>query len=312
MNKKVSVIMSVYNEREDWLRKSIESILNQTYTNIEFIIIQDKPENSKLEHIILEYANQDERILFYKNNTNLGLVASLNRALEYTTGDYIARMDADDISMSERIEIQVADIEKGQFDLVATSMKFIDDEGRVIGYSGCYGTTVKKCIESLKIRNVLPHPTWLFKKEMLSAIGNYHNVQTAEDYEWLCRAACLGYKMHCIDKVLFNYRIRNNGVCVGKAYQQYVVSEIVKHEYVYALKRGQEFEYGRIINKLAGVDFSAKNDRFDSSSQTYKEGCAELKGGNKISGIAKILQAFFVCPAHMKHFVETIKLREVN
>lgn len=312
MSKKVSVIMSVYNEREDWLKKAIESILFQTYRDIEFIVILDNPENHRLEDIILKYAKDDDRIRFFKNDINVGLVESLNKALIYVTGDYIARMDADDISVSNRIEIQVENIEKTGADLVATAMMFIDEEDKPIGYSGCYGKTSKACKESLSIRNILPHPTWLYKREMLKVVGNYHHVQTAEDYEWLCRAACAGFKMHCMDNVLFNYRIRNNGVCVGKAYQQYKMTEIVRREYSRALKENNSFNYKAIVEQIRTIDFSVKNERYDKSAQIYKDGCADLKGRRKINGVMRVLRAFIMYPTHITHFVDTIKLRKVE
>ena len=312
MSKKVSVIMSVYNEREDWLRKSIESILSQTYINIEFIIVLDNPANDQLEQIILEYGKKDERIRFLKNYENIGLVASLNQALEYAVGDYIARMDADDISLPKRLETQVAYIERTGADLVATTMKFIDEADNVIGYSGCYGKTSESCVASLKIRNILPHPTWLYKREMLKVIGNYHQVQNAEYYEWLCRAACAGYKLQCIEDILFSYRIRNNGVCVGKAYQQHQTTDIIRREYLRALKERREFKFIEIAGQIEKIDFSIKNNRYDMSMQIYKQGCVELKSTKKINGIIKIIYAFLICPIHIAHFWGTIKLRRVN
>ena len=81
MNKLVSVIMSVYNEESKWLRQSIESILNQTYSNLEFIIVVDNPECQRINELLLEYKNKDNRIVVLKNEKNIGLVESLNKAL---------------------------------------------------------------------------------------------------------------------------------------------------------------------------------------------------------------------------------------
>ena len=103
----VSVILSAYNEEECWFREAVESILNQSYENFELILILDNPNNTLLEGIINEYANKDNRIVYIKNEKNLGLVKSLNKGLEYARGKYIARMDADDISLSDRFEKQI-------------------------------------------------------------------------------------------------------------------------------------------------------------------------------------------------------------
>ena len=99
----ISVIMPVYNTKEKFLREAVESILNQTFTDFEFIIINDGSD-SITEDIILSY--KDLRIKYLKNEQNLGIVQSLNKAVKTAKGKYIARMDADDISMPHRLEKQ--------------------------------------------------------------------------------------------------------------------------------------------------------------------------------------------------------------
>lgn len=93
---KISVIMSAYNESFDELSRSIDSIINQTYKNIEFIIVSDNPENKEIKKAV-QVAN-DQRIKYLENKENVGLVQSLNRAISEATGSIITRMDADDIS----------------------------------------------------------------------------------------------------------------------------------------------------------------------------------------------------------------------
>ena len=82
----VSVILSAYNEEERWFREAVESIINQSYENFELILILDNPNNTLLEGIINEYVNKDNRIIYIKNEKNLGLVKSLNKGLEYASG----------------------------------------------------------------------------------------------------------------------------------------------------------------------------------------------------------------------------------
>ena len=100
---KVSVIMSTYKEPIEWIQQSVDSILNQTYKNLEFIIIVDNPEYAELVSLLNDYADSDDRISVVVNNNNIGLVKSLNKALSFCTGEYVARMDADDISLPERL-----------------------------------------------------------------------------------------------------------------------------------------------------------------------------------------------------------------
>ena len=101
---KISVIMPVYNTNETYLREAIESILNQTYSDFEFIIVDDGSKNN-VEEVVKSY--DDSRIRFYKNEKNLGINKTNNIALKLVTGEYIARMDSDDIAHLERFAKQV-------------------------------------------------------------------------------------------------------------------------------------------------------------------------------------------------------------
>ena len=104
----ISVLMSTYNETESELSQSIESILHQTYRNIQFLIVNDNPANPTLAHTLSRYAASDSRIQIVENEQNLGLVASLNRGWKLAKGQYIARMDADDIALPHRLESESA------------------------------------------------------------------------------------------------------------------------------------------------------------------------------------------------------------
>ncbi len=115
----ISVIMSTYNEENMLIRQAVESILNQTYSEFEFIIVLDNPKNIEIANLIQEYASRDKRIVILKNEKNLGLVKSLNKALEISKGEYIMRMDADDISEKDRIEKEYKFLKENNLDLVA-------------------------------------------------------------------------------------------------------------------------------------------------------------------------------------------------
>ena len=104
---KLSVVMSVYNEPTEWITQSIDSILNQTFRDFEFIIINDNPEREENESLLNSYSQKDKRIVVIKNEQNLGLTKSLNIGINEAKGDYIVRMDADDYSFPERFEKQV-------------------------------------------------------------------------------------------------------------------------------------------------------------------------------------------------------------
>ena len=104
-NPKVSILMPAYNS-EQYVAEAIESILNQTFTDFEFIIINDGSTDNTAR-IVRKYAKQDERIRFIDSHRNRGFIARLNQCLDLARGEYIAKMDSDDISLPERLEKQV-------------------------------------------------------------------------------------------------------------------------------------------------------------------------------------------------------------
>lgn len=130
MKPKISVLMPVYN-RQDFVGQAVESILNQTYSNFEFIIVNDGS-NDGTEKILEGYAHSDKRIIIIKNETNLGLIESLTIGLQYVQGDYIARMDSDDISLPTRFERQLNFLESHpDIGVLGTWFEWIDADGKI-------------------------------------------------------------------------------------------------------------------------------------------------------------------------------------
>ena len=105
----ISVIMSVYNERIDWLKEAVSSILNQTYTDFEYIIIIDNPNlNDEAVSFLNNTAERDSRVQLHFNEANIGLMKSLNVGIQMVRGEFIARMDAEDVSFPDRLEKEIA------------------------------------------------------------------------------------------------------------------------------------------------------------------------------------------------------------
>lgn len=111
-NPTISVLMSVYREPLDWVKESIDSITGQTFKDFEFIIINDNPTDERLSRFLYGEADKDSRIRLIFNRENIGLTKSLNKGLERCRGEYIARMDADDVSIPTRFERQVKYLDK--------------------------------------------------------------------------------------------------------------------------------------------------------------------------------------------------------
>ncbi|MCD0089063.1 glycosyltransferase family 2 protein, partial [Streptococcus agalactiae] len=125
---KYSVIMSIYNEPLKYIKSSIDSILSQTLKNFEFIIVIDNPDREDVYDILQTYLASDARVKVLSNERNMGLAYSLNKAIKYSVGNYIFRMDADDISYPERFEKQINFMEKYRLDFSATLIEVMDED----------------------------------------------------------------------------------------------------------------------------------------------------------------------------------------
>ena len=202
----LSVIMSVYN-CEEFLRKSIDSILNQTFTDFEFIIINDGS-TDKSKSIIESY--NDSRIKLV-NQKNRGLVESLNRGIKLSRAKIIARMDADDISLPERLTKEYQWIEKDtNRALVSTFFEHIEHKtGMSTGTKIIFPVNDIDLKRALYFTNPFAHGAAMYRKDAINEVGLYSsNYSPTEDYE-LWRRLAKEYEVGMIPEVLFQYRINN-------------------------------------------------------------------------------------------------------
>ena len=220
---KISVIMSAYNESFDELSRSIDSIINQTYQNIEFIIISDNPENQDIKTAV--YEANDQRIKFIENKENIGLVQSLNRAISKATGNFIARMDADDISRKTRLKDELQYMQQNNLDIVGSFIEIIDESGVVQKSVMRLPVTASQVKVFMRWGSCLAHPTWLAKSNVYQDLNGYRNVPRCEDYDFILRAIAHGYKVGNIPKVELSYRIRQSGVSKSHETEQLLLRD---------------------------------------------------------------------------------------
>lgn len=211
----ISVIMSVYNTREEWLREAIESILNQSFSNFEFIIILDCPtDNSR--SIVYEYAKSDNRIRIIENEKNMGLTANLNKAMLLSNGKYIARMDSDDIAMPERL-MQEFKYMESNLDVAVVGSKALafteSGEIKVIGSQLTESRELNR-IKMLFFNAGIVHPTAFIRKSFVTEKKiNYDlGMKKSQDYSlWLDVMENSGV-IEEIDRPLLRYRIHSNQI----------------------------------------------------------------------------------------------------
>ncbi|PVX25775.1 MAG: glycosyl transferase, partial [Candidatus Bathyarchaeum sp.] len=213
-NPRIDVIMSVYNG-ETYLREAIESILNQTYTNFRFIIVDDCSNDGSFD-IINSFT--DERIVVIKNKKRSGLTRNLNKALRASDAEYVARQDADDASLSNRFKTQIDFFEKHpEVDLLGTGVYLINEKGDLIGERFAHPKPSKQIF--LKA-NELFHGSAMIRREAIEAVGGYNEVfKYSQDYELWLRLAKKDNARN-IQKPLYALRRHKSSVSLNKTKEQ--------------------------------------------------------------------------------------------
>ncbi len=205
----VSVVMSVYNGAK-FLDKAINSILAQTYTDFEFLIVNDGSTDNSL-NIINRAKKNDSRIKII-DQENEGLVTSLNKAISKASGKYIARMDADDISMPTRLEKQVKFLDSmSKVDILGTGFIFFNSNGSELGRQGVLvnDADIKR---ELCLRNPYGHGSVMMRREIFNQLGGYSNdVGPVEDYDLWLRFAKIS-TMAGLPDFLYKWRINPSGI----------------------------------------------------------------------------------------------------
>lgn len=184
----ITVLMTVYNG-EKYLKQSIKSVLEQTYTDFEFIIVDDCSTDNSLK-IINRY--KDKRIRIIKNKNNLGQTKSLNIGIELSYGKFIARIDQDDLFDKEKLLKQMELVNKYNYDVIGTRAYGINDKNMKI-YTLNHPSKESLIKKSMLIRNPFSHSSLLIKKEKLIKIKKYpENIIVAMDYHLLVDLAIDG------------------------------------------------------------------------------------------------------------------------
>lgn len=227
----ISVIMATYREEEYMLRAAIESVLKQSLSDFEFIIVLDDPDCKEHRDIIEEYASGDWRIHYFVNEENMGLTASLNKALSMAKGDYVARMDADDIALPDRFQKEYDYLTQNDYDLVGGITEVIDEDGKPIYAVRKVPTDVEKIRDCLQYSQVIAHPTWFGRIEVFDDLGGYREIPLCEDTDFTLRAALKGYLISNVNEPVLQYRLTSQSVSRANLYEQFLYLKYITKQY---------------------------------------------------------------------------------
>lgn len=249
MKEKISVLIPTYNV-EKFVEKAIRSIMLQTYSNLEIIIVDDCSTDNTF-NILQQLAKEDIRIKLFRNEVNKKIAKTLNFALEQATGTYIARMDGDDIADTTRIEILYNYLQENpDVKLVGSNLFSIDENDNILQeeiYPQNFETIKKVAIFGSPISH-----HWLTYKDIYEKIG-YYRMAGAEDYDFILRLISNNIKLTNIQKDLYYLRIRNGNTASSMGLSQLKASNYIRKLYKERKKNNlaidtySEKNYNRIL-----------------------------------------------------------------
>lgn len=219
----VSVLIPAYNTREDYLREAVESILNQTFSDFELIIINDSPENTKIDSIIASYS--DPRIRYYRNEQNLGISPTRNKLIDLAKGEFLAIMDHDDICAPTRLEKQIAYLrEHPKVGVLGTQAESLP-AGKV-AIMPEYDIEIKL---ALMWGCVIIHPSSMIRRSVLkrTAIRYEAHYSPAEDHALWCRLIP-HTRFHNLQEKLLTYRLHKKNTSKAQLNRMRIAAEAVR------------------------------------------------------------------------------------
>lgn len=249
----ISVLMPAYNAA-DYIREAIDSILTQTFTDFEFVIINDGSTDTT-EEIILSYS--DERIKYYANESNMGIVKTLNRGIDLCQGKYIARMDADDVSLPDRLEKQVHRLEANPQIVACGTLYAIYGDQRQTPVD--VATDVQDIRYDMAIYCQFAHSMVMMRKDVLNInqLQYREEYKCAEDYKLWTELLKYGDMVN-LPEVLGCIRQCEEGISISNAEKQKHLSDIVRKEYLNQLGADVEVLLSDLIEENINVDVARK------------------------------------------------------
>ena len=256
MNPEISVIMSVYNG-ETYLKEAIESVIGQTLKNWELIIINDCSTDSTSE-ILAGFALSDERIKVHTNEVNLKLPTSLNKAISLSSGKYIARMDADDICLPERLEKQFKFMEENR-SVALSSCRFMTVKNGVYASGGAGGRCDNSALRAmLLVVNPILHPGVIAKAEVMKKFNYDTTLTCTEDLELWTRMAMENQKIQILPECLLIYRLHDKQITSTTLERQR--TEVLKIQSKYYGTLIQEMDEEMQKFYISGIYFKHSTD----------------------------------------------------
>lgn len=299
----VSVIIPAFNV-EKWVKPALRSILNQSLKNIEIIVVDDGS-TDQTRDILLKIAASDNRVRVIFNEINQGIAKTLNRALQEVRGQYIARMDADDIAVVDRLQKQLLFLQDHpDYSLVGAQMLTIDESGNCHGISPC-PVSHEEAKKVIPYSSPVPH-IWLCRADIYAKLGGYRQLAPAEDYDFLLRMDTLGLKYGNHPEPLMMIRSRTGNTASIASLKQRKAQNYVLSLYKQRTSTGSRDSYspGAFQNAVRSMEIT---EFFHNRSSHYL--AQSVKASNIVKRIAYMLTAVILSPYNAQYVWRRIMYR---
>lgn len=223
LNHRVSVIIPTYNREIKYLARAVKSIKNQTYKNVEVVIVDDNPPNSECRKQVKKFMQQyieDSNVIYIMNSQNFGGSVSRNNGINVATGDYITFLDDDDEYLPEKCEKQIKFMKENNCDMSFTDLKLVNENKFIVDYRE-YNELKKNDKATLLKYHIMKHitgtPTFMYKAQKLKEIGGFEDVKMAQEFYLMFKSIesdlKISYLNHCD---VIAYRHKDGGISYGK------------------------------------------------------------------------------------------------
>lgn len=278
--------MSSFNEEKQIMSQAIESILNQeTSEPFELILIIDNPQNKELiDYVEKKYAGFSQ-VKIVKNPVNMGLAQSLNIAIDVSVGEYICRMDADDISLPNRLQRQLDYLRHNELDLIGGRMEVISHDGSPLYEASRLPLTADAVWKASRWNNCLMHPTWFGKRSVF--LQHYRSMPFSEDYDFQLRSMISGFKLGNVDEVVLKYRLSKDSISRSNPYEQYLYQIYISKQF----RKGDVAEIDSARKSVEKRYNNVKAKKYAQSNKCWNSGLSLLSNKQYLRAVFYVLKA---------------------
>ncbi len=310
-----SVLMSIYNETVEQIRESVTSVLSQEFFDFELIIVLDKPERTDVE-LVLDGFN-DSRIVFDRNEKNIGLAMSMNRAASLAKSDIFIRMDADDVCLPGRFKKELEILQSGDYDFVFSNYDVIGQNSEIIRESKTEeDISDSSCLYKMVSLDpsIIHHPTVMFTRAIFERAGEYRDFPCSQDSDLWLRMAENGCRFYKLGQSYLSYRANPNSVTNKRWYQQQLTCHYILELSVQRLTKGKDDysleNYHQYLKRFKVDDEHAKN-RLRKAVNLLSESALASASGKKLRSLRLRVQVLLMSDVYRRHIYFLMKKKTI-